>query len=101
MAKRLSVILGEADQRLLEPFLTAGTGPHLALQRWAEIRGARSVSSDAAAIRALLQAGAEALSDDVLDAGYAELARVYHRPEEREERRASRDRYVARTAVDL
>jgi len=55
-----------------------------------------AVNSEAAAIRALLQAGAEALAEEVLDAGYAELAQVYGGAAERGERRTARDRYVAR-----
>lgn len=97
MTKRLSLILGDHDQSVLEPFIRTGTGQHQVLQRWATDHGVGSVDSEAAAIRALLQAGANALSDDVLDAGYAELAQVYEGTEERSERRSARDRYVART----
>jgi len=97
MTKRLSLILGESDQLTLEPFIRPGTGQHRVLQHWASQHGAGSVNSEAAAIRVLLQAGAEALRDEVLDAGYAELAQVYGSAEEREERRTARDRYVART----
>lgn len=97
MTKRLSLILGEGDQLTLEPFIRPGTGQHQVLQRWATEHGVGSVNSEAAAIRALLQAGADALRDDVLDAGYAELAQVYEGTEGRDERRAARDRYVART----
>jgi hypothetical protein len=39
------------------------------------------IKSEAAALRALLQAGAEALHDGVLDAGYARLADEF-RPHE-------------------
>lgn len=97
MTKRLSLILGEGDQLTLEPFIRPGTDQHQVLQRWATEHGVGSVNSEAAAIRALLQAGADALRDDVLDAGYAELAQVYEGTEERDERRTARDRYVART----
>ncbi len=97
MTKRLSLILGEGDQLTLEPFIRPGTGQHQVLQHWAAEHGVGAVNSEAAAIRALLQAGAEALADEVLDAGYAELAQVYGGAEERDERRTARDRYVVRT----
>ncbi len=97
MTKRLSLILGEADESVLEPFIRSGTGQHRVLQRWAAEHGVGNVNSEAAAIRALLQAGADALRDDVLDDGYAELAQVYDETEAGDERRAARDRYVART----
>ena len=90
MTKRLSLILGEGDQLTLEPFIRQGTGQHHVLQQWAREHGVGAVTSEAAA------AGAEALSDEVLDAGYAELAQVYGGAEERGERRTARDRYVAR-----
>jgi len=87
MTKRLSLILGEGDQLTLEPFIRPGTGQHQVLQHWAAEHGVGAVTSEAAAIRALLQAGAEALAEEVLDAGYAELAQVYGGVEERSERR--------------
>lgn len=106
MTKRLSLILGDGDQQRLEPFIQAGSGQHRVLQRWAQAHGAGSVNSEAAAIRALLQAGVEALLDDVLEEGYAELAKAYNNvqgrdSEERDERRTARDRYVARTEATL
>ncbi len=97
MTKRLSLILGETDESVLEPFIRSGTGQHRVLQRWAAEHGVGTVHSEAAAIRALLRAGADALRDEVLDDGYAELAQVYDGTEERDERRAARTRYVART----
>lgn len=97
MTRRLSLILGAADQRELEPFTQLGTGHNQALRRWATAHGAGAVDSEAAVIRALLQVGAEALRDDVLDAGYAELAQVYGGASDSDERREARDRYVART----
>lgn len=101
MTKRLSLILGDRDQQLLEPFIHAGSSHHRVLQRWAVAHGAGSANSEAAAIRALLQAGVEALRDDVLDEGYAELGQVLRGVEERDERRTARDRYVARTDAAL
>ena len=101
MSKRLSLILGDADQSTIEPFIQAGTEHHKALSRWAEAHGGGSVTSEAAALRALLQAGAVALQEDVLDAGYAELAQVFSGEQERAERRTARDRYAARTDAAL
>lgn len=101
MSKRLSLILGDGDQSTIEPFIQAGTEHHNALCRWAEAHGAGGVNSEAAALRVLLQAGAIALQDDVLDAGYAELARVFSAEEDRAERRTARDRYAARTDAAL
>jgi len=97
MTKRLSLILGETDESVLEPFIRSGTAQHRVLQRWAAEHGVGNVNSEAAAIRALLQAGADALRDEVLDDGYAELAQVYDGTEAGDERRAARDSYVART----
>ena len=96
MAKRLSLILGDEDQRRIGPFIEAGTGEHEVLQRWAAAHGFRSIDSEAAAIRAVLQAGVEALRDDVLDGAYAELAHTFNAPEQRAERRAARKRYADR-----
>jgi hypothetical protein len=101
MSKRLSLILGESDQSTIEPFTRAGTEHFEALRRWAEAHGTGTVNSEAAALRALLQAGAIALQDDVLDSGYAELAEVFSGEEERTERRGARDRYTARTDATL
>ncbi len=101
MTKRLSLILGDGDQQLLEPFTHAGSAQHQALLRWAEAHGTGPVNSEAAAIRALLQAGAEALRDDALDEGYIELAQVYNGAEERDDRRSARALYVARTETAL
>ena len=96
MAKRLSLILGEGDQRVIEPFTRPGTEHNQALRRWAESHGAGPVSSEASALRALLQAGVDSLRDDVLDAGYAELAGAFASGDLQAERRTARDRYAAR-----
>lgn len=101
MTKRLSLILSEQDQQALAPFIEAGTGQNEALQRWAAAHGAGSVRSAAAALRVLLQAGVEALRDEVLDAGYTELARIYNGAEEGDERRSARARYLSRTEAAL
>lgn len=101
MSRRLSLILGDSAQAAIEPFVRAGTAHHDALGRWAEDHGAGSVNSEAAALRVLLQAGMNAVQEDILDAGYAELAQVLSGEQERGERRTARDRYAARTDAAL
>jgi hypothetical protein len=97
MAKRLSVIIGDADQVRLEPFFVKDSPERSALQAWLAERGERPATSDAASIRALLQAGAEALQDDILNAAYAELAEEYDDQAARADRRTARKRYADRT----
>ena len=97
MAKRLSLILGDQEQRQLEPFVSPGTRQREVLQRWMADRGEGPVRSEAAVIRALLRAGVESLSDDVLDVGYAQLAASYDNDGKQDERLVARDRYVERT----
>jgi len=101
MGKRLSLILGDVDERVLEPFITAGTGEHEVLRIWADSHGLRPVESEAAAIRAVLHAGLEALRDDVLEHAYSELATTFNDPESQPDRRAARDRYAARSDAAL
>ena len=97
MPKRLSLILGEIDESVLRPFIRSDTDQHRVLEQWAADHGVGTVNSEAAAIRALLRAGAGALSEEMLDAGYAELAQIYSGTVEGDERRVARDRYLART----
>jgi hypothetical protein len=101
MAKRLSVILSDGDEEALKPFFEVGSRHHEALQRWAEMNGSGAANSEAALIRALMQAGAQALGDEILNSGYAEYAEFYNTPEERSERRNARDRYAKRTETPL
>ncbi|MEI6623258.1 MAG: hypothetical protein WCP28_15260 [Actinomycetes bacterium] len=100
MTKRLSLILGEGDQQQLAPFIEAGTDQNQVLRRWAAAHGVHSVNSEAAALRVLLQAGVEALLEEVLDVGYAELAQTYGEAEHNDERRNARDRYASRTEAN-
>lgn len=97
----MSLILGEQDEQRLAPFIQAGTAQHKGLQRWAKERGLGSVSSEAAIIRALLQAGVDSCGDDLLDEGYAEPAQFYDGATEHAERRVARDRYVDQTEATL
>jgi len=97
MSKRVSLILGDADERAIAPFIRSGTDQHEVLREWAARHGDMSVRSEAGALRVLLQVAVDALRDEVLDAGYAELAATFHGKAERVERRAARERYAART----
>lgn len=101
MSKRVSLILGDVDERVIAPFIQSGTDQYEVLRQWAARHGDMSVRSEAGALRALLQVAVEALRDEVLDAGYAELASTFHGKAERAERRAARERYVARTDASV
>lgn len=97
MTRRLSLILGDADEEKVGPFIQGDTSENAVLRRWAAAHGVGSVNSEAAALRLLLQAGVEALTEHVLDEGYAQFAQEYGSPTAREERRSARERYVSRT----
>ncbi len=101
MSKRVSLILKPADEVMLAPYLTGGSPSFEALRLWALKRGDGDIKSEAGALRALLQAGAEALREDVLDAGYSDLASEFNGKSDDAERRAARDRYVRRTEARL
>ena len=101
MSKRVSLILGDADERAIAPFIQSGTDQYEVLRQWAARHGDLSVRSEAGALRALLKVAVEALRDEVLEAGYAELATVFHGEAERAERRTARDRYAARTDASV
>lgn len=101
MSKRVSLILKAADEAVLAPYLTDGSPSFEALRSWALQRGDGDIKSEAGALRALLQAGAEAIREDVLDAGYSDLASEFNGKSEDAERRAARDRYVRRTEARL
>jgi hypothetical protein len=101
MSKRVSLILKDADEAVIAPYLDEGSASSEALRRWANQRGGSDIKSEAAALRALLQAGAEALRDNVLDAGYAQLAEEFDTASAHADRRAARDRYAARTEARL
>jgi len=94
--KRLSLILADRDQDELAPFVAAGTEHNAVLQRWAAAHGGEPLRSEAAALRALLRVGVEALQDEVLDAGYRNLAASFHDQEQRDERLAARREYAHR-----
>ena len=98
MSKRVSLILGDSDEAVIAPYLSQGSPAYEVLRHWASQRpGADDIKSEAAALRALLQAGAEALQEHVLDAGYAQLAAEFNSESANVERRTARDRYARRT----
>jgi hypothetical protein len=97
----VSLILKDADEAVIAPYLDEGSAPFEVLSQWAIQRGGSDIKSEAAALRALLQAGAEALHDRVLDAGYAQLAEEFNTESAHADRRAARDRYAARMAARL
>ena len=101
MSKRVSLILQDADEAAIGPYLHEGTASFEVLRQWASQHGESDIKSEAGALRALLQAGAEALGQLVLDSGYADLASEFNSEPAHAERRAARDRYVLRTETHL
>jgi vancomycin resistance protein YoaR len=101
MSKRVSLILKDADEAAIAPYLSEGSASFEVLRQWASQRGESDIKSEASALRALLQAGAESLRERVLDAGYAQLATEFNSEPARTERRAARDRYARRTEAGL
>ncbi|OBJ81088.1 hypothetical protein [Mycobacterium sp. 1245852.3] len=99
MSKRVSLILKDADEAALAPYLNEGTAEFEALRQWAGQRGEGDIKSEAGALRALLQAGADAVGEGVLDAGYAELAAEFN-IQRAAERRPARDRRARRSKAD-
>lgn len=98
MSKRVSLILGASDEATIGPYLDQGSPAFEVLRHWAnEHDVADDIKSEAAALRALLQAGAEALKEHVLDVGYAELAAEFNTEPANVERRSARARYARRT----
>jgi hypothetical protein len=98
MPRRLSVTLGSEDERVVAAFSAPSSLEHALLLAWAREHGidAERIGSDASLIRILIHAGAEALSERILDLGYAELAATLSTIDHGEVREARR-RYVERT----
>ncbi|KAA2266109.1 hypothetical protein F0L68_03040 [Solihabitans fulvus] len=96
MSRRATFTLEESDEAAVSAFADPERAEHSALVAWAAEHGMQVGSSDAAVIRALLRAGAEALREQVLEQGYAQLA-ASRTDEETDERRTLRARYVERT----
>lgn len=101
MSKRLSLILKDADEAVIAPYLDADTDAFDMLRQWAELRGQAGIKTEAAALRALLQAGVEAVRNHALESGYAQLAEEFNAEPAHVERRAARDRYTERTEARL
>lgn len=97
MSKRVSLILKDSDEAALAPYLREGSVGFEALRQWAGQRGEGEIKSEAGALRALLQAGAEAVGERVLDAGYAELATEFNSESANAERRTARGRHARRS----
>ena len=97
MSKRVSLILGDSDEAVIAPYLNQGSPAFEVLRHWASQHDvADDIKSEAAALRALLQAGAEALQEHVLDVGYAQLATEFNSESANAERRAARNRHERR-----
>jgi hypothetical protein len=95
--RRISLTLDVLDQQAIEPFVDPSRPEHAALEGWATEHGITlRDESDAAVIRTLVRAGAEALLEKALEDGYARLAASRH--QDQTERRAIRDRALNRAA---
>lgn len=94
MSKRVSLILRHADEAMIAPFLDRGSPAFEVLRQWAHQNDYASgdISSDAAVLRVLLRLGAEALHEQILDTGYAQLASEFNSASTKVERLAARDR---------
>jgi hypothetical protein len=88
------VTLDAPDEQVLELFTDPSRPEHATLEAWASQHGLGvRDASEAAVLRTLLRAGAAALREKALEAGYVQLAAER---EDRQERRALRDRAVER-----
>jgi hypothetical protein len=93
---RVSLTLDPADEAVLARFTDPERAEHAALAAWAaEHNLAVRDSSDAAVLRVLVRAGAEALLERALEAGYARLA-AEMTDEDRAERRTLLAHYADR-----
>lgn len=84
---------------MLRVFADPERAEHAALVHWAASHGVplpAGERNEAAVVRALLRAGAEALQEQALEQGYAELAKTFAGGDERDEARALRARYARR-----
>jgi len=96
--RRISLTLDVPDQQAIEPFADPSRPEHAALEAWAAQHGLNiRDESDAAIVRTLVRAGAEALREKALEDGYARLAVSRH--EDQTERRAIRDHALSRADV--
>jgi hypothetical protein len=95
--RRVSVTLDGTDEQAIAPFVDPARPEHATLEAWA-VRHGLNVrdGSDAAVLRTLVLAGAEALREVALEEGYTRLAA--ERDADQAQRRAVRDRAVKRSA---
>lgn len=100
MARRTTVTLTDIEDLALAPFTDPDRAEHAALVAWAAEHGESLSNAEAAVLRALLRAGAEALRERVLEQGYAELA-ASRTDDQRAESREARRRYAERTGPKL
>ena len=87
--KRITVTLEGADQSALAAFADPERAEHAALEAWADERDL-PLKSEAGMVRVLLRAGVEALREQALARGYAELAEAQRADDERADERKSR-----------
>ena len=99
MSKRVSLILRDADEAMLAPFLHRGSPAFEVLRQWAHHNhhSLGDISSDAAVMRILLRVGAEAMHEQILDAGFAQLASEFHSASTKVERLAARARSASQS----
>jgi hypothetical protein len=98
--RRISITLDVPDQQAIEPFADPSRPEHAALEAWAAQHGLNlRDDSDAAIVRTLIRAGAEALREKALEDGYARLAAS--RQQDKTERRAIRERALSRAGARL
>jgi len=95
----VSLILRDADEAMIAPFLHRGSPAFEVLRQWADHSDYASgdTSSDAAVLRILLRVGAEAMDEQILGAGYAQLASEFNSALVRIERLAARGRSAPQT----
>lgn len=104
MSRRLSLSLDDEDEDALSRFSHQGSAEQRALRAWAESRDlGRQLDTGsgrtASILRLLVRAGVEALEEDVLEAGYAQLAQELGSDHENETREA-RGRHLRRAEAD-
>lgn len=99
MSRRVSLILRDTDEAMIAPFLDRGSPAFEILRQWAHDSDYVSgdISSDAAILRVLLRVGAEAFHEQMLDAGYAQLASEFNSDSTSVERLAARGRSASQT----
>lgn len=98
VVRRVSLILSEADEAVISPYLSQDSPAAEALRRWTARQGwvSAEIPTEADVLRALLRAGADALHEQALDVGYGKLASDFAELSADADRRAARDRHAQR-----